>query len=276
MAEIVRAIAWISDLHIGSKVALFPPEWTDEDGNTYTASAGQRIIHDCWNRFWGTCDDEKVDTVYVLADVVHGLNPAERGFGNLVGDLDYQKLIACDLLRPHLDGRKLFMVSGSTYHESKDYRVHRWLVEALRPYCREATFLGVMKHVRLLPTDKIANVAHGATAAVVYPATKMDRDGLFAQVAESQGKLPHASWIIRGHGHEYIHLERKGRHSLQLPCWKGWEPSKLFVDMYGMKQPSIGGAIMFIDSKHRIVVHHFLLEDYGLPHPHLADFTVDG
>ncbi len=276
MAEYKRVIAWISDTHIGSKMALFPPSFTDDEGNTFEANPGQLAIYDCWLKFLETCDREGVDTVYHLSDALHGLNKKEFGFGNLVNDLDVQKLVFLQLMRPLVRGRKFFMCSGSGYHESRDYRVHRWLVKALEPECKEATFLGMMKHVRLAPTDKIANVAHGATAAIVYPATKMDRDGLFSQVAQAQGKLPKTSWIIRGHGHEYIHLERKGRHSLQLPAWISWQPAKFMIDMYGLKQSSIGGAIMWIDSEDRITVHHFLTEDYGIPYPHITDFVIDG
>jgi hypothetical protein len=69
-----RIIACIGDTHIGSKFALFPPEYKDEDGNIYRANAGQRKIYSYWLDFCKKCDELNVDTVIHFGDALHGLN----------------------------------------------------------------------------------------------------------------------------------------------------------------------------------------------------------
>jgi hypothetical protein len=48
MSDRDTVIALISDMQVGSTVALCPPKWQLYDGGTHTASPGQRIIHRKW------------------------------------------------------------------------------------------------------------------------------------------------------------------------------------------------------------------------------------
>lgn len=253
-----RVIALISDTHISSKYALFPNSYIDDKGVEYRANAGQKKIYGYWQNFCGVCDELKVDTVIHLGDALHGTNRKEFGRNLMFTDLEIQKDVAVMLLKQIVKRRKFFIVSGTGYHQSLDSKVHKSIAERLN-----GTFLGALANLRLKPSNRVMNVTHGTSGAVIYRSTILDRGGHFILQAQALGKLPKIDIIVSGHLHNFIHIHFAQQHLIQLPCWMAWEESKPYLKYYGKMQPDIGGVILMIDDKDRILVWHYL---YPLPH----------
>jgi len=259
-----RVVALVSDLHVGSRFAICGPVWLDKEGGNIGAARneGQKRIYEHWKFYLRMCNKWNVDTVLLLGDLISGTNFYERGIQQMTTDLDEQKRHAIDLLVPLCKNRKVFAVSGSTYHESTDTRVHYDIAEALG-----GTFLGSIANLKLKGTNRTLNVAHGASGAWVYRTMIMSRDALHLLEAMQLGKVPKVDMIIRGHWHQFIHIHREKIHILQIPGWQAFVPWRGALRSYGKFQPDIGGVILFVDKEDRMIVLPFTMKDI----PHIGD-----
>jgi len=277
--NIERSIALLSDVHAGSDLSVYPVktpiyelEGTKEKNLTLLVNGGQRLLYDHWQDFIRQCNAFRVDTVVTVGDLTDGTNPKECNKKHLMTtDLNVQTQMAVELLKPLVKNRKYHGFSGTDYHGSKDYAVHQEITNNLKEVATEATFWSRIGNIKFTPTTKVANIAHKATGATIYPATALDRERVFLKMAEGTGKLPKIDAFIRGHLHFYFHLDYADMHIVQLPAWKAWFPMGDAVRLYGKMQPDIGGVIMIIDKENRMMVFHFLYEL-----PHILDRVLEG
>jgi len=263
-----RIVALISDLHVGSRYGLCPEDFVAEDGTRISSSMndGQRKLLSYWYDYINKMNDLQVDSVFILGDVCAGANPKESGRFMLTPDIDEQVQMAIKLLTPLCEDRKVAVWSGTAYHESKEVRVHKFIAEALN-----GQFLGAIANVQLEPTDRVVNVAHRSTEAMIYPETALGRDMMFQKEAEALGKLFKTHAIIRGHYHRYVEVHKWDLHYISLPCWQAFTPYEQAVKWYFKFQPDIGGGVMFVDIEGRLRFWHFLYDV-----PHIADEVVIG
>ena len=239
----MRKIALIGDTHVGSRVAVAPPEWEDPQGGIHHANPAQLKLFEYWTEFWnGPARD--VDTIIHMADGIEGNNRKE--FGRLLtpAELNLQIEMARLLFEPYVHGRTVLGVRSSHYHGSLDMDSDKAFMEAIG-----GEYLGALANVRLEGTDVIANLTHAAGGAVIYRATAADRESLFMDASE-QLKLPfHCDLMLRGHWHWYLHLQNSSRHIVFAPCWKLWFDWKIMCQVYGRKQPDVGGVVLDIECK---------------------------
>jgi len=259
ITKIKRSIAFISDLHIGSRYAICPDKFKTSEGVWLIPSHGQATLNDGFKAFIKKCNEMKVDTVVVNGDTLDGQNIAENGMGLSTSNLDEQVDMAIEVLRPILNGKKLLMLSGSGYHKSvRGMNPEKAVCDDLGQYCQSSTWLGPVANIRFSPSKKVFNIHHGYTGSVIYREMVLAREGLFTKWAEGSGKLPRIDVVVRGHLHNFIYIHENDLHLLQLPCWKAFEPSKITLKLYAKMQPDIGGCIVLIDNNDRMVVHHYL------------------
>ena len=253
MSKWKRVLALVSDTHVGSKRALWPPEHTTEEGTIYKANRGQHQLYEYWLDFCTVCDEHKVDTVIHLSDACHGTN--RKGFGgNLVTpELDVQQDVVEKLLEPLVKGRKFIIISGSGYHQSLDTKIHKGIAKSLG-----GKYGGYLCEGKITGTSRTLNISHGRSGAVIYRTTVIDRELVDILQAEAQGKLDKIDIVARGHWHTWIHLDAHGKHGIQVPCWCAWIPEGPYLRSYGRMQPDIGGVLILIDEADRIRVWHFL------------------
>lgn len=271
---IERSVALISDTHVMSDIALVPrvPIY-DRAGNDVTAgiSQGLQKIQSYWYDQWiPTCEKFKVDTVMHFGDACQGCNPKESGIDTLTADIDLQKDSFVELMKPLVRDRNYHQFTGTQYHEALNVRIHKDLTEKLSPFCKKAHFHGKFANVKFTSTSKIANCAHAATSAQIYPATVIDREITFVKVAAAEGRVPKPNYLIRGHLHRYLHLDYPDIHGIQLPGWMAWYPLGDKVRLYGRTQPDIGGVILLIDKEDRTILMHFIY-----PTPNILGFLKE-
>lgn len=272
--NIQRSIAIISDTHVFSDFGLVPREPVyDENGavknHKSVLNKGQRIIQGYWYDKWiPTCDRFNVDTVIHLSDACQGVNPKEGGRSTLSPDLDIQKDATVTAMAPLVKGRNLEMFSGTLYHEALNTRIHKDIAHMLKEHAERVQFHGKFANLHFEGTEKIANCAHAATSAMLYPAGVIDRELTFIKVGVAEEKIPRPDYFMRGHLHKYIHLDYENIHGIQCPGWQAWYPLGDKVRLYGRTQPDIGGLILLIDKQNRTVLLHFLYKV-----PKIADFV---
>lgn len=254
--DIKRSLAIISDTHVGSRCSLFPDKYVGSEGNVIKPNEGQLEIYKYWKYFFNeVCNRLRVDTIIHLGDALHGLNRKEAGEGLLLPTLQDQCDCFIQLIRPYLKGRKFLVVSGSGYHESLDFKVHKTIAERLN-----GIFCGYVADIKLKNTNRTINIAHSSGYPQIYVSTVLDREGFFLKVAEASGKIGKVDILVRGHIHIFEHIHLSTQHLVSTPCWTTFSGNPLTTKLYGRKQPDIGGIVIMIDKYDRITIHHYLMD----------------
>lgn len=259
----MRRIVCIGDTHVGSECALWPDGFRTQAGNILSMNKVQVELWGAWLRF---CNEEKVktaDTVFLLGDLCQGNNRKQWGAGTLTSDLSTQARAAVQLLKPLCEGKKVYGVIGSGYHDSLDVHLDALVIHELGGTC-----VGELANLKFKELDHVINIAHGVGGGAIYTGTSADKEAIMADLGAARGKIPKLSLIIRGHLHHYWYHEDHSIRFLQLPCWQAWYPFKALLKNYGKRQPDIGGVVVEIGDD--ITVHRYLY-----PTPHLYDEVIE-
>lgn len=264
--EYLRSIALLADMHVGSRFGLCPKNYVSESKNPISMNPGQGELLASWEKYWKVMDSMQVDTVFLDGDIMAGTNFKELGAFMMTTNMNEQVAMATRLLAPHVSNRKVYVWSGTPYHESKEYQIHESLAKDLR-----GKFMGPLSNMEIRPSTKIVHVRHASTSAMVYPETVLGRDIMFLKDAEALAQIPKISGIITGHRHSYIEVHKYDVHYISLPCWEAFTPYYKATMSYFKFQPDIGGALMLLDTESRLRFMHFLY-----PCPKISDAVVRG
>jgi hypothetical protein len=251
MLNVKRALGLISDVHIGCPAAPWPEEvYTRKEERLIPPSEKQRIINKHFDSFCDDLDDYHVDTIVLLGDLIHGNNRKEWGRETMTPDLNVQQDACIQFLGRATKDRTVVGVSGTGYHNSLDILTERRVIQNLG-----GTYLEYLANFPVKGTGHIAQILHGASGAVIYREMAMARESLFLDAAEGSGKIPfHISLRITGHWHYFSVLRTENRTLIQLPGWTDWTPWVGALKTYGKMLPHIGGVILLIDDKDRLII----------------------
>ena len=259
-----RVIAVYSDMHVGSKYAIMPQGFQNREGNLIGLNDGQKYLLQHWNRCKKICDKHNVDTVILAGDLIHGLHYKRQGEGLMLSELEEQKAACLELLEPICRNRTVIGISGTDYHNSRDTKTEKQIIEMLK-----GTYCGYVMNGDIKYTKRTINVMHGSSGALIYRETAAGREMLFFKEAEALGKTIKADILLRAHNHFYLHMHRRSVHYIINPCWQILEPSQYTTRNYAKFQPDLGMSLLLIDSDDRISSWHFLTEET----PHITDFV---
>jgi len=213
----INTVAILGDIHCGSAYALVPPDWWN--GRTLKAV---KQLWDCW--VWAVDQLPAVDLLILNGDLVEGKARKSDATGLVATKMSEQTEMAVETLRPVVaKARKTIRMSGTPYHETFDGPLkaldQEFGIKAPRDDRR-----GMVRDIRL-DGDAILNVAHHPEGgAAMYRATMMEREGLWATLAQEVKQLPKATHIVRSHVHFYSQLVAFGKVIVQCPCWKLQDP----------------------------------------------------
>ncbi len=108
-------IVFISDVHVGSNYAIFPPDFRNpEDGSLVDMNTFQRQLY----RFWETLANKlsPVDIIVLLGDLIEGQQTKEK-FGTLkLQNIQHQADAFIELFSSTWRWKKLYVVRGTDYH----------------------------------------------------------------------------------------------------------------------------------------------------------------
>jgi hypothetical protein len=247
-----RIFGCISDTHVGSKFALWPPNFVDITGGSISQNPGQEALWEEWIETARFFDKFGVDTILHAGDAMDGQNHKEAGHNLMTPTMNDQIKAAYTTLRvicPEDSGRSFHMVGGSGYHQGMGKAIfpEETLTEKLG-----GKYHGPVALLRPEGVDRLLLLTHGVSGAYVYKTMIMSRELLFTAESEAIGKIEdHIDIRIQGHWHQSVAVHQRRQHSIQLPCWKVWDGSKIAQKSYGKMQPDIGAGVLMLDSEDR-------------------------
>jgi hypothetical protein len=245
----------IGDLHFGSIYAPMQ-EFKTFDNRKIVPSPEQQKLNEIFSWCIDMLDYWNVRTILFSGDLIQGKNYKDQSRSLVTADLDEQQELALNYLTPFIDSnivgkRKVYGVSGTSYHQSVDTEIEKKIIEGLG-----GTFLNKMAWLTIPDSKRILNLSHESAKATVYPYSACEREASLMFRAFGDGHLPYKpDVIIRGHRHIFGHLHTTAYHFILVPAFQVWYPFK--TSYYGAVQSDIGIAILFIDSDDRIIVHHY-------------------
>lgn len=257
-------IAFMNDIHVGAQHGMFPEGFVGIYGAKETLNGGQKILWKYLNQYIGEMNKNKVNTFFVVGDLIAGKNYKDGGSYIMNVELPQQKE-ACAFLIAYICEKvptikNVYFLRGTPYHGSQDGSIEKDIAGILAlKYDIKPKYLGEYTYLTLKygKYKKVIWIAHPATGATMYPEMAMGRDiGHFLQ-AYAMGKLPKVDMIIRAHKHEYISLHKSTIRSVILPCWQFFCPYDKAVKWYSKWQPDIGGLILLADEQVRLRPWHF-------------------
>ena len=254
--KVVRSIAFIDSIHVGSRFAVFPPDFIPKDDDTpKKLNRVQKTLLKYWISFWEECDYANVDTVICLGEFIDGISRFEQGKDQTLTDLNEQKRAAIQLMEPHVKKRKLRGVSGSLYHIAADtFDLDKDIIESLG-----GSHSGWVAHYKFNPCSKIFSVSHSiSTTITAHDATILSKEISATKEAEALGRLPkgvnQVDVIVKGHAHKWLSIHEKQMAAFVVPGWKVFHVIKGRTNYWPKRIPIIGGVIVRIteDDKLRI------------------------
>lgn len=236
----------VADLHVLSDYGLSLPEYNIRGGKTVKASEGQQRLYKYWEHLCKTAHEKKVKEVWVLGDVIAGLNPIERG-AKKEGTLDDQRDVAVELLCMLPKNAVIKIYSGTPYHESIETKIMEQIKERLASNGFKAYFMGDWAYDKI--GKRVFFVTHHSTGSIVYPESMMRRSADKFKVAYFDGKVKRVSGIVRGDKHFYSYIKAGTIHVIQCPCFQTFVPYAKALKYFEMYQPDLGGVFISVRGK---------------------------
>ena len=254
-----RAVAFISDLHIGSRLALWPPHFVHPvHGQPMPLSPAQEQLWGYWEDFLLACDRWKVDTVCSMAEIINGKNPREHGRYQMEADMNVQAKAAIEVLKTIVTpSRSFWAVQGTEYHDGFNGKIEQTIVEHLG-----GAWFGPVKNVRLAGTNLTLNLCHGTGGSPVYSASLAEANLREHLISEALDKVPHVDLFVRGHIHTHFQVKKHQNGYLQCPAWQDFLPFKPLLRKIGLYQPDIGAVIVGF-WKNSYVIREYLSKPPG-------------
>lgn len=228
-----RRIRVLADLHVGSHWGLWPPGLRYE-GRKYPQTDAQEYLWECWEHMLSTADS--VDVWVVNGDILEGAQPRAAGVGTMSTELDLQQVAALEVLRPAVEGRRWYCVTGTRYHEPRLTVIAQMLgVRGGR----------VRITLRLRCMGKLLEFRHhpDAGSGALYYASILERDIRTSLLRAATGQAHKPQVIVVSHRHEYVSVQVFGTTMVMTPCWqmqtewaemkrpKSWIPTLGYVDI---------------------------------------------
>jgi len=214
--EPITAVA-VSDLHCGSRSAIFLPDMETAEGVRVQYSAAQRALYDCWTEL--TKEWDKPDILFVNGDAIEGQARKESGVPVWSTDLDDQIDCAETLLRM-FNAKKHYIIDGTGYHvDAGGKSLESYLGKALNAerigskgrQSADELFLKIGAY-----TFHLSH--HIQVGTGWYRTTPLARELVFALLNESHKHR--CDVVVRGHVHTFCGVQFSRQRGFTLPCWQ--------------------------------------------------------
>lgn len=225
----MKRILVVSDMHVGSTVAVMPDEVNPDKGGRIEANPLQRVLYEKWQEM---VDRGRFDACFVLGDAVDGPNIKSRGFELWTSNLRQQVTTAADLLGM-VRTRRYYGVQGSFYHVSENTSADLAVIDCLR-----GTF---GSDLVIVSEECRMHICHeiGYSGSPVSKATAPSTELAFSAIHD-----PHMGTfdlLLRGHRHDYYDLRTVLGHIVGCP---GWKVRDAFAAKKGLKMLSNLGYLV--------------------------------
>jgi hypothetical protein len=209
-------IVFCGDLHVGSSVAVCPPQVDMGDDGIYSATELQLWLYDKWQKFTAEIVGRREKIVLVLmGDLVDG--PRHHNTFQSWGTAQAQVCAAVELLRPLANvAGKVYGVKGTTCHGGASGQDDVAVVKELGGETKYRWRLAIDG------TDALWDVAHHARRDTRETTIGNSAMGIIRQAELRCNRTgeQRPDYIIRGHAHEADVLTHNGITCGLCPAWK--------------------------------------------------------
>lgn len=215
-----KRILIISDLHVGSNVAIMPDEVYIEPSDRQReqrieSNPLQKAIYKEWLDMLDTVG--KVDACFDLGDNIDGSNYKSRGFELWTSNMHQQVTTAADLLGM-IRTNKYYGVQGSYYHVGENVSSDLAVISSL-DHCKQEFGTDLAVTVEDTRIHLSHEIGYTRSQASKYTALKNELDAALRQ----HPKIGKFGLLCRGHRHEIEDLidHENNTRMIVCPCWKG-------------------------------------------------------
>lgn len=213
-------IVVVSDLHVNCSVALWPPDFLDDDGIPRPQSKTQAWLWQNWLDFIGRIEGEYI--VVVNGDPVHGIHP-DKDTQVVTVNPESMLRAAQMVLEPLThNAQGIYFVKGTMYHDGPSGCDTESLARMLKAVSDDETGQHSRWYLRMGLEGKLITFAHHTPFARVYPETPLARRWKEAKedFADFGTEIPDA--IVRSHVHRgQVLPDRTGqRFMFTIPGWQ--------------------------------------------------------
>jgi metallophosphoesterase superfamily enzyme len=253
----VRRFAGVADLHVGSGYAILPKMVSLREGGSLYPSPEEELIWSYWKDFNDQCNELEVDTAIINGDIIHGTNHKDDGRSVIFGKINLQIEVAVEILRPFCNGRQSWFFQGSEYHSgspNNDFEEN---------ICKElkGEWFGQSATIGIKPINKVIQITHATSTSPKEEIKTVDAN-------KGVEKGPKIDLLIKAHKHGYFCFQTDSATVVQLPCWTGFEPSRITRKRENeyLYTHTIGGVLFLFDEKGNLEVKPILKTRKGEPY----------
>ncbi len=207
----------ISDLHVGSRWAIFPRDFQLSTGTIYQLNEAQEYLLECFQHMEKSLP-RRFDFLIINGEQTHGKNKKEDGRDLVEQAAEFQARAAVKLLGPLAKRAKVVLVTkGSTYHTDVGGEADEECAHMLGAY--PAPDGHYAWGWALWDIDGVfLDVSHRQSSTIRYGGMPLEREQQFDRMS-ADIKGGSADLIIRSHVHTYKFLNIDGELSLSTPAW---------------------------------------------------------
>lgn len=239
-------IACISDMHIGSTVALpAAKQYTLPDGQIIYASVAQLWLLECWQVYWKQFHSIKAkrSAIIINGETVEGEHHAAK---QIIGQAEVMEAMAVELLRVHVGKvNKLYVTRGSSAHSKQQGMADETVARELGAVRNSAGWRSDYNW-RINAGGCLIDVAHHISGGgVPWTAGNNVRRTVMRSILEAVQRFERPpDLILRGHVHSQAQWEFANTKCFISPSWKLRDE---YAHKIGAGISAIGGLYIFIN-----------------------------
>lgn len=264
----MKKILVVSDLHVGSNVAIMPDEVNIEPSDKQRAqriesNPLQKVIFKEWCEALDTVG--RVDACFDVGDNIEGANYKSRGFELWTPNLHQQCNTASDLLGMVRTNR-YYGVQGSYYHVGENVSSDLAVISSM-DRCKTEFGTDLAVTVEDIRIHLAHEIGYSSSAVSKNTALTKEIDEANRKIA----KLGRFGLLLRGHRHEIRDLidHENNIRMIVCPCQKGRDA---YAAKKGLSMVPTLGVILLKISGSDIIVEPFTYE--LLPEHHIKEVTL--
>jgi hypothetical protein len=213
-----KSVLVLSDIHVGSRVAVSVPKFIKNDGSTYEASKVQKALFQAWLEVatkW-----PKPDVLVINGEPVDGQQPKDKGVGAWTTDFLDQidaSLALVNMFQP----KAVYLTQGSNYHVMVD-GVSLEQIYAEKVHAKAADNGQILNPELFLTVEDVKfNFAHhipGSASGWMYRSTPPAKEMMLMQLNQSH-KWPF-DVMVRSHNHYFWGVMSSSKMAVLTPAWQ--------------------------------------------------------
>lgn len=263
MAEAIRNLVVVSDIHVGCRVGLLPPHGILLDGGgTYQPSDLQKKLWEYWRIFWDEFVPEATrGEPYVVVfngDALDGVH--HRSVSQWSHNLEDQRRAAEIILDPVADrAERYYHIRGTEAHVGSSAQDEETLARSLGAIPNdEGQFARFDLWIEV--AGCLGHILHhvGTTGSQAYESTAVHKEIVeeFTEAGRWDQQPP--DFVVRSHRHRYMFTAmstaRGPAYSIVTPAWQGKTPFVWKIPGGRLSQPQWGGVVIRRSPKEQLTV----------------------